>query len=99
MALWATMAPASPLDALVRGSPSASSLRARLLGHAASLPDSMRAEQGQAMFLMGLSFEREGKADSAIIAYQRACELRGQPTERDALVDALLQRDAAGDAA
>ncbi|TMQ67676.1 MAG: hypothetical protein E6K78_04070 [Candidatus Eisenbacteria bacterium] len=87
------------VDALLRQSTSAADLRARLLAHAASLPDSAHREQGEALYFVGLSFERDGKADSAITAYERACELRGEPTDRDALVDALLQRDASGDAA
>ena len=73
-------------------------VRARLLAHASALPDSSREEQGTAFYYAGLSFERDGVADSAIACYEQAFQRRGQPAERDALVDALLLRSRPGDA-
>ncbi|HEY3215914.1 MAG TPA: hypothetical protein VGK93_05435 [Candidatus Eisenbacteria bacterium] len=88
-----------PVDRLLIEAATPEALRARLLSHAAAVPDSGRVEKGEAWYYAGLSYDRDGLVDSAIVCYQQAYDQRGETGERDALVDALLLRDGPGDPA
>lgn len=78
------------VDALLLRGGSATQLRALLFQHAAIASDS--AQQGEALFRAGQSFERDDRPDSAIGCYQEAVAHHGGPRARDALVDVLLRR-------
>lgn len=88
---------ADPVWALLQHAGSTRDLRAALLDFAAEARDSARA--GEAEYWCGVSFERDGIADSALACYTRAVELRGAAEERDAMAEALFARNAPGDAA
>jgi len=95
LVLSAPLARASEaVDALLLEASNAD-LRARLLAHAASAPDSL--ERGEAFFYAGMSYERSGLPDSAIRCYERAVSLRAAPAELDAYADALTLRGGKGD--
>jgi dienelactone hydrolase len=95
LAIAAPGPPARAADAVERllwESPTPAILRARLLDFAATAPESAVAGRAAALHYAALSFEREGRADSALLLLERAVAVRGLPPERDALVDALLAR-------
>lgn len=62
---------------------------------AASGDPQARLDAGEALHLLGSSYERDGMADSALTAYRRAVALRGDRQERLALADLLLARGGA----
>ena len=70
-------------------------LRARLLELAGTAADTL--VRGEACYYAGLSYDRAGLADSAIVCYQRAVALRGANEELEAYADALCLRAATGD--
>jgi alpha-beta hydrolase superfamily lysophospholipase len=74
-------------------------LRAVLLAESARLESTDRATAGEHQFWAGRSYDRGGMADSAIVRYRRAVELRGDIEDRIALADALLTRRGNGDIA
>lgn len=71
-------------------------LRARLMAHADTIADADKAEAARAFGFCGHSFAREGAQDSSVAAFERAFEL--DPYRRFELADALLFRQAPGDA-
>ena len=87
------------VEALLLEAPNPAALRARLLEFAAGAPDSAIGGKGAALYYAGLSFHRDGRADSALICFERAVAVRGAAAERDAMVDGLLHRAQTGDAA
>jgi dienelactone hydrolase len=87
------------VEALLLEARTPAALRASLLAFAATAPETAQAGRGAAFFYAGSSFERAGRPDSALACYERAVAVRGASAERDAYVDALLQRAADGDAA
>lgn len=89
---------AGPIDAMLAEARTPSDLRASLLAFTASGPDSARASKGAALLHAGKSYQEAGKADSALICFERAVAMRGDREERDAYADALLERSHAGDA-
>ena len=84
------------VDTLLLRAHSTPELRAMLRHHAATAPDSL--ERGEALYYLGMSYEREGKRDSAILGYEGAVARRNDDEERKALMDALLRRRRPGDA-
>lgn len=93
----ATAAEVTETDRLLVESGSASELRSRLATHARQAEATAPAEAGAAHYYLGLSFERSGQRDSAIVHYRRAIQLRREGEERVALADALLARRTAED--
>ena len=71
-------------------------LRSLLRDHAESARDT--TERGEALYYLGMSYEREGKRDSAIVYYEGAVARRNDDEDRKALMDALLRRRGSGDA-
>src|SRR5207253_11440249 len=61
------------------------------LRNALQPPPRRPADAGESFYYRGLSFERDGLADSAIACYRRALPLRGADEERLALVDVLTR--------
>lgn len=72
------------------GTPAA--LRAILLQKSAALSASDPATAGELLRYAGLSFERGGDLDSAIVCYRRAVAARGAVEDRLSFADALLAR-------
>ncbi len=96
LAASASRAPASEsVEALLFHAGTPTELRALLLAHAATDPDS--AERGEALYYAGVSYQRDGWGDSARVCLEAAVSLRGQVPEREALADLLFQRRAPGD--
>ena len=62
------------VDTLLLHAHSVPELRALLRHHAATAPDSL--ERGAALYYLGMSYEREGKRDSAILSYEGAVARR-----------------------
>jgi tetratricopeptide (TPR) repeat protein len=91
-----TSARATPLEDLLLAAGSTAELRASLLRYAETARDSL--EQGEAHYYLGVSYERAGMADSAILAYEVAVARRNSDQDRKALVDALLRRRGPQDA-
>jgi dienelactone hydrolase len=87
------------VEALLLQAATPAELRAKLEAYASSAPDTARAGKGAALYYAGLSFDRAGRPDSALFYYERAITVRGERTEGDAYLDALLQRGKDGDAA
>src|SRR5437016_2126440 len=85
-----TAAPVS-VDQILMQAPSPSDLRARQLRNAIQAAARRPADAGESFYYRGLSFERDGLADSAIACYRRALALRGADEERLALVDVLTR--------
>lgn len=93
-----SLLPGSPaVEALLHRAGTASTLRASLIGFADT--DTSREARGEAWYWAGLSFDREGQADSAMVCYEHALELRGAAVERDALSEALFARGRPADLA
>lgn len=88
-----------PLDDVLEAAAEGGELRPRLLAFADSVATADGALASQAMAWAGLSFAREGEADSAIACYERAVALDPREPRRVELASALLMRIAAGDAA
>ena len=86
------------IDALLLKARTPAEVRGSLLAYATSAPDSARADKGAALLDAGMSYEQAGRADSALLCYERAVAARGSSEDRDAFVDALLERGNAGDA-
>jgi dienelactone hydrolase len=80
------------VEALLLAAPSSTALRAALLDFVATAPDSAVAGKGAAWLYAGMSYARDGRADSALTCFERAVEVRGLAPERDACVDALMLR-------
>ncbi len=89
----------APVDSLLLEARSPVALRAALLEFARSSLDTSAADKGAALLYAGMSFDHAGRADSALICYERAVAVRGSTQDRDAYVDALLERGNAGDGA
>ncbi|HET9327161.1 MAG TPA: hypothetical protein VFQ05_10335 [Candidatus Eisenbacteria bacterium] len=85
-------------DMMARASTPAE-LRATLLDFARTAPDSAKEDKGQALLQAGWSYHEAGRADSALICFDRAVAIRGSHADRDAFVDALFDRSNTGDAA
>jgi len=90
---------ASRIDDMVATARTPAALRATLLDFARSAPDSATADKGAALLHAGWSYQESGRADSALVCYERAVAVRGNREDRDAFVDALFDRAHAGDAA
>jgi tetratricopeptide (TPR) repeat protein len=88
---------ASPVEELMNRSTTPSQLRAALLDYARTAPDSAGDDKAAALLHAGLSYERAGRADSALLCFERAAAARGSREDRDAFVDALLDRGNAED--
>lgn len=84
--------PPSPAQLILDRAPTPEALRASLAAAADSLAPLDRYASGECLYLIGLSDERAGAIDSAIVAYERAVERRGDRPEILALADALLAR-------
>ena len=85
------MLPGAPaVEALLYRPGTPAGLRASLIAFAAS--DTSRDAAGEAWYWAGLSFDREGQADSARVCYEHALELRGAAADRDALSESLFAR-------
>ena len=84
------------VDSLLLQAKTTAELRALLRDHAETARDSL--ERGEALYYLGMSYEREGKRDSAIVYYEGAVARRNDDQERKALMDALLRRRRPGDA-
>lgn len=100
LASWVTLSQSqgdSPARALLAEATAPADLRARLLAHAEARLATDRAGAGEAWNYSGWSHWRGGQPDSAILAWRRALELRGDPQDRYDLADALLERRAPGD--
>ena len=92
--------PATPARALLTLADSPPQLRSLLIAFADSAADAGdRLGAGEALGYAGTSFQREGRLDSAIVCHRRAFGLLGSEESLLALVDQLLLRRAAGDAA
>lgn len=88
--------PASPVQNLLFAADDPADLRARLLAHADSVSaDALDA--GEAWYWAGVSWERAGHADSALVAFGRARALRGNLEETLAEIDLRIARRSAGD--
>ncbi len=94
-----SLAQRGPLDDVLEAAADGGELRPRLLAFADSVATADGALASQAMAWAGLSFAREGEADSAIACYERAVALDPSEPRRVELASALLMRLAAGDAA
>lgn len=77
--------------------PSRESLRLSLLDHARRAGATAPLSAAEALYFAGSSYERAGRADSAIACYRGALALRGNAPERIALADLLLRRGRDGD--
>ena len=92
--------PATRPRVLLTLADSPASLRAQLLAYADSAADAgARAGAGEALGYAGTSFQREGRLDSAIVCHRRAFGLLDDEDALLRLVDQLLLRRGAGDAA
>jgi tetratricopeptide (TPR) repeat protein len=91
--------PVSPARALLTLAATPASLRSQLLTYAESTATGDHVGAGEALSYAGTSFQREGRVDSAIVCHRRAFELLGSEESLLALVDQLLLRRGAGDAA
>lgn len=88
--------PASPVQNLLFAADDPADLRARLLAHADSVSaDALDA--GEAWYWAGVSWERAGHTDSALVAFGRARALRGNLEETLAEIDLRIARRSAGD--
>jgi tetratricopeptide (TPR) repeat protein len=72
-------------------------VRSLMRRHAETARDTV--ERGEALYYQGMSFERDGKRDSAIACYQGAVSYRNNDEDRKALMDALLRRRGPNDPA
>lgn len=101
LAVVAAPSPAAqtPLNAVIDAAASGEELRPRLLALADSLAVAQPAMASQAMAWAGLSYAREGEADSSVSCYERAFSLDPSEPRRVELASALLTRIAPGDAA
>jgi tetratricopeptide (TPR) repeat protein len=88
----------SSASALLTLAATPASLRSQLLAYAESA-DGDHLGAGEALSYAGTSFQREGRTDSAIVCHRRAFELLRNEESLLALVDQLLLRRGAGDAA
>ncbi|HYM81099.1 MAG TPA: alpha/beta hydrolase [Candidatus Limnocylindria bacterium] len=86
------LVPTPRVDALLLEPGTPASLRSRLLTYADSVAAGSSGLAGEAWFFAGMSHDRGGNGDSAILCYERAVNLRGFSDERIALVAALLRR-------
>lgn len=95
--LMAASVAAAPLDSLLDAAPDPVRLRASLMTFAerANPPS---ADGARAWRLAGISFDRAGRLDSAIVCFEQAARL-GDDAGRAAWGEALLVRDMPGDAA
>ncbi len=91
--------PTSRARVLLTLSDSYEDLRARLAAYADSTLAGDRYGAGEAWYLVGLSLQREGRVDSAIVCLRRAAQLRGGEDEIFDLADQLLLRRGPGDVA
>ena len=92
--------PATRARALLILADSPASLRSQLLAYADSAADAGdHIGAGEALGYAGTSFQREGRLDSAIVCHRRAFDLLGDEESLLSLVDQLLLRRGAGDAA
>jgi tetratricopeptide (TPR) repeat protein len=91
--------PAARALVLLTAARSAPDLRSKLLAYSDSARATDHNGAGEAQFYAGQSYERAGRADSAIVCFQAAVDLRGATEETLALVDALLARRSPGDLA
>ena len=101
--LWLAPAPlaraADTIESMLLEASTPARLRAALLGFAGSAPDSAASAKAAALLYAGSSYERAGRADSALGCFERAVALRGVSEDRDAYADALFDRGRPGDAA
>jgi len=100
LAWWATPSHPqgdSPAQALLVEATSPADLRARLSAQAEARLATDRAGAGEAWHYAGWSHWRAGQPDSAILAWRRGLELRGEAQDRYDLADALLERRSPGD--
>ncbi len=91
--------PVTPARALLTLAATPAGLRSQLLAYADSAAASDPVGAGEALGYAGTSFQREGRVDSAIVCHRRAFELLDSEESLLALVDQLLLRRGAGDAA
>ncbi len=84
--------PPTRTQVLLTECPSRASLRSSLLDHARRTGAATPLSAGEALYFAGSSFERAGRADSAIACYRGAIAMRGNAPERIALADLLLRR-------
>jgi hypothetical protein len=85
------------VDTLLLRGRTAPEVRALMSRHAETARDTL--ERGEALYYQGMSYERDGKRDSAITCYEGAVRYRNNDEERKALMDALLRRRGPNDAA
>jgi hypothetical protein len=90
--------PSRRIDDLLLEAPAPPVLRASLAELVTGAAGSDSVTAARAEFHIASSYQRGGMADSAIVHYARAAELHGDVSYIDALIDALLLRQAAGDA-
>jgi alpha-beta hydrolase superfamily lysophospholipase len=91
--------PVTRARALLTLAATPASLRSQLLAYADSATAGDPVGASEALSYAGASFQREGRVDSAIVCHRRAFELLGSEESLLALVDQLLLRRGAGDAA
>jgi tetratricopeptide (TPR) repeat protein len=91
--------PLTRARSILLAAPDPAALRGALIAYADSVVDRDREGAAEALGYAGLSFQREGRVDSAIVCHRRALQLSGSPERVIALVDQLLLRRATGDAA
>lgn len=92
------LAQRTALDPVLEGANGGSELRPRLLAFADSAAAGDAILASQAIAWAGLSFAREGEADSAVACYERALALDPREPRRIELATALLARLGPGDA-
>ena len=95
--LAASASASAQVDTLLLQGRTAPEVRALLRRHAETARDTV--ERGEALYYLGMSYEREGKRDSAIACYQGAVTYRNNDEDRKALMDALLRRRGSSDPA
>ncbi|MGH7645598.1 MAG: hypothetical protein ACREMR_08425 [Gemmatimonadales bacterium] len=93
-----SLAERSPLNPVLDAAAGGGELRPRLMAFADSVAAADAALASQAIAWAGLSFAREGEADSAVACYERALALDQREPRRVELATALLVRLSAGDA-
>jgi hypothetical protein len=84
-------------QALLDEATSPADLRARLVAYAKAHATTDAPGAGEAWFYAGSSWWRSGDVDSAVLAWRKAVELRGEAQDRYELAEALLERRAPGD--
>lgn len=93
-----SLAQRTALDPVLEAADGPAELRPRLMAFADSVAARDAALAAQAIAWAGLSFAREGEADSAVACYERALALDPREPRRVDLATALVARLGAGDA-